>query len=242
MLLSLELQVADGGAGLPSDVACEVVGPPALARSGNQEPVVIQTHFEASNFVVAIAVDVLVFGLSLGGVGGFVAGRSAGSLLQILLVGLKVLDRRCGRGRRGRRAVVLGVRVEDLRDQQADPAGRRQTPAVEVVAPRLQASRHLNRLREVSLVRDLDDVPPRALVVFREHWRRVFHLGRTRSGWPFVAGDVSGLLAALGHMHWPVVALDRPVEGAEHASAVAELSRLSQLFVRFVGSASDLAS
>jgi hypothetical protein len=46
-----------GTSGFPSNILVEIVGPPALARTRNQEPVVVETHLETTKSVDTVAVS-----------------------------------------------------------------------------------------------------------------------------------------------------------------------------------------
>lgn len=170
---------------LLADVLGEIVRSPALARSGNQEPVVVKANLVAANLIVSVA----VWQLSV---------CRTRALLQVLLVCVEVLHwwRCCGRCR-GR--LVVRVRIEDLSYEQRNPARGGQTSTVQVVALCVQAPRNLNCLCEITLVRNLDDVAPGALIVLRKHGSGVFNLCWTRCRGSFVARNrCTCLLATLG--------------------------------------------
>lgn len=208
----ISLQIGTVRTRLPSDVARKVVWAPAFARPRNEEPVVVQTHLEASDLVVAITMRLFTAGRSravqIHQLGTVRCRRDSSSPLQILLVRLEILDgwRRSGRGRCG---VVVGVRIEYLSDQHADPAGRREATAVQVVTASLQAAGDFDRLGEVTFVGNLDDIAPGTLIVLGEHGSGVFHLGRAGSWWSVVsrAGSGSDFFASfgndrMGNRHW----------------------------------------
>lgn len=92
------------------------------------------------------------------------------------------------------------------------------------MAASLQATGNLNRLGEVSFVRNLDDVAPGSLVVFGENWGGIFYFGWTRGGRTIVSwsGRWTDFLSAFRHVcvwcrkrcrRW--FALDGSVKGAE---------------------------
>lgn len=200
----ISLQVGSVRAGLPSDVSCKVIRTPAFTRSGNEEPVVVQTHLEASDLVMSVAMWLFAPGsicwVQIHQLGSVRCRRDTSSSLKILLVSLEVLDRwswRCGRCG----CVVIGIRIEDLGHQHTDPSWRWKATTIEVVASCLEATSYLDCLCEVSFIWDLNDITPRALVVLGENRRGVFHFGWAWSRWSVVprAWSWSDLFAAFGH-------------------------------------------
>lgn len=178
---AIELQIA--ATRLSSNVTGKIVWSPAFARARNEEPVVVEAHFEAADFIVSIAMDLFLRLIVLNG-SCIRCARRASTLLQILLIGLEILHGRCRSRGRGE---FFNIWIEDLGYQQANPARRWQTSAIQIVASRLQATSHFHRLCEIALVRDLDDVAPRALVVFSKYRCGILHFGRAWCGWTFIS-------------------------------------------------------
>lgn len=71
----------------------------------------------------------------------------------------KVIEVGAGRGH-WQRIGEAGVRVENLGHQQGNPSWRFVAGAVHEIALRLDTRRFLDRLREVTLMWDLDDILP----------------------------------------------------------------------------------
>lgn len=106
--------------------------------------------------------------------------RQTGTFLQILLIGLEILNGRCRCGRCG--CVLIRIWIENFRHQHADPSRRRQTATIQIVTPSLQTPSHLNGLRKITFVWYLDYVSPGALIVFRKHRCSVFDFSGTWCG------------------------------------------------------------
>lgn len=170
MWLYLQIGATDR---LSSNIACEIVWSPAFTRAGYQEPIVVEANFKATNLIVSITVYRFLIAIQLlwwirrWSVRGWCC---TGSLLQILLVVIEILDGRCWCA--GCRRYTIIIWIKDFSNQHADPTRRRQTTTIQIMATWLQTPCHFNRLRKIAFVWNLNDIPPWSYNHINEHTKQ----------------------------------------------------------------------